>query len=158
MKKLSLLALIFAPALALANDGGIVGIDATGFKLEKVDNQGENANRTTIDLKDTESIEASFTGDVGELFKLLPGQKSVLPGYGKHFRTLALVANEGFVTINCENAVMDNDKNGRATYTPKPTTCTVSISKYETPVTDEYKYDYFGDFEKLKVPRACRMK
>ena len=157
---LSLVTLLSAPAFA--NDGGVVGVLIKDLKIEQSErvttNTEDQVIRTPIDLKENQTIEVSFNGDLSELFKYLPGQRSVIKQTGRHIRALAFPAKEGSVSIVCEDADLSFSQKGKAIFTPKTPKCTISISKYAEPVADDLVTDLFGDFQELRVPRACRLK
>lgn len=163
MKKLMFAgAIALSSSVAFANDGGIVGIKVQDMKVEKtayVSDQ-DKTERTPVELKDNEQIVASFKGNtaVRELMKYLPGVRSVVKGTGQHIRSLAIAAKEGYVSITCEDAEVSFNQKGKESWNAKEPSCTVSISKYQTPVTDENVTDLFGDWQDFAVPRACKIK
>ena len=161
MKVLLAAAALIAAGEALANDGGIAGIQVRNLKLEKVNVGGEQEVRTPLPLGQGDFVEATFRGSqAAELMKILPGAFFVIdqPNYGRHFRSLGVAAKEGYVQFHCADADVTYDDNGRPTYTQLPSPkCTITLVKHEQPVPDEEILEQAGIIQRFNVPRACRI-
>ncbi|NJM09935.1 MAG: hypothetical protein HC883_03330 [Bdellovibrionaceae bacterium] len=159
MKSVILALVTMFSLTALANDGGIVGVKVDDLKIDKVDNSGDQAIRTPLDIEANESVDMTFKGEsVRELMKWLPGGRAAVPDYSKHMRSIAVAAKEGYLVIHCADADLKVNENGGSTWTAKEPACTVSMNKYKYPVSDELLGDLFGDWQDLEVPLTCKMK